>query len=260
MKVLLPMLIAFAATTASYALDHNHTKWGTVLKNFQNPEGLVDYAGLKSAAKDPNHEFNAYLKELSSVSFKDYEKFTREEKMAFLINAYNAYTFKLIINHYPLESIRDIGGIFSSPWKKKFFKILDGKLQSLDPIEHDWLRPMFKDYRIHAAVNCASISCPPLRNEPFVPTKLEAQLADQMKFWMNDTTRNRYNAAKGEIFLSKIFDWYGKDFEKWGGGIKAVVNKYGPPSAQEALKNGGDIDFLDYDWGLNEFKRQPKQG
>ena len=247
------VMLAFASTNV-LAFDHSHSKWDKVLKDYQNENGLVNYKKLKADANNKEHSFNSYLSEVSGVSESEYNKFKSEEKMAFLINAYNAFTFKLIVDNYPVKSIKDIGSLFTSSWKKEFFSMLGGKVKSLDPIEHEWLRPKFKDYRIHAAVNCASISCPPLRHEAFLGSNLDKQLDEQMSFWLKDESRNRFDEKFGKLYLSKIFDWYGDDFEKWGDGIKAVVKKFGPKAAVEAIKKGGDIDYLDYDWGLNEAK------
>jgi hypothetical protein len=176
--------------------------------------------------------------------------------MAFLINAYNALTVKLIVDHYPVKSIKDTGTIFTKPWSIKFFDLLDGTIKSLDPLEHEYLRPKFSDYRIHAAVNCASKSCPELRKEAFVSEKLDAQLDDQMAKWLTDPHRNRVDHEGKTIFLSKIFDWYGKDFESTKGGITAILFKHAPELYKDAVARGYVIKFLDYDWSLNE----PTQG
>lgn len=233
------------------AFDHNHSPWTEVLKQYQNSQGMVNYKALKSDSNaKKEHKFNQYLSEIQKVTFKDYSSWTKEQKMAYLINAYNALTLKLIIQNYPVKSIKKIGGFFTKAWDVEFFSLLDGKIKSLDPIEHKWLRPQFKDYRIHAAVNCASISCPALRNEAFVPQKLSQQLDEQMKLWLNDKSRNQIDFQKNIYKLSKIFDWYKKDFVDWGGGVLNVAQKY--TEAKKELKE--DIEYLDYDWNLNEFK------
>ena len=238
----------------SWAFDQEHQKWTAVLQAYQNEEGLVNYAKLKQDAAAAEHLLSQYLEALAAVKKSEYQSWSRHEQMAFLINAYNAFTIQLIIDHYPVKSIRKIGGFFSGPWKKEFFSILDGELKSLDPIEHDVLRPEFKDYRIHAAVNCASISCPPLRNEAFTGARLDEQLDDQMRQWFADPGRNRFALESGEIELSRIFDWYEKDFDKWGGGIIIVLQRYAPDEVKELLKNDPDIDYLKYNWSLNEYR------
>ena len=245
----LAFIFAMSLSATSMAFDQSHNQWTQVLQKYLNDEGYVNYGQLKKDAQDADHLLPQYLEAISAVKKVEYDQWSDHNKMAYLINAYNALTVQLIIDHHPTESIRKIGGFFSGPWKKEFFSILDGTLTSLDPIEHDVLRPEFKDYRIHAAVNCASISCPPLRNEAFVGERLDAQLDDQMRQWLADETRNRF--SDNEIELSKIFDWYGKDFVKWGGGINNVLKKYGPEAAIRAVENDSDIDYLKYDWGLN---------
>lgn len=245
------LLIAVALPTQSFAFDHTHAKWTKVLKEYQNAQGLVKYKKLKAdATKEKSHPFNAYLSEIQAVKYTEYKGWQKNEQKAFLMNSYNALTVKLIVNHYPVKSIKDIGGFFGKPWGVEFFSLLDGKIKSLDPIEHKWLRPQFKDFRIHAAVNCASISCPPLRNEAFVASRLDAQLDDQMQAWLQDSSRNQLEGK--ELKVSKIFDWYGDDFEKWGGGVVQVIKKYA--GSERTIASEVEVDYLDYDWGLNEAK------
>jgi len=209
------------------AFDHTHSDWTKVLKTYVTRDSRVSYAKLKSdLAQDSQHLFSAYLMQIQSVALGQYQKFTRNEKMAFLINSYNALTVKPIVDKYPVQSIKDIGSIFKGAWKIKFFSLLGGKIQTLDGIEHDWLRPQFKDYRIHAAVNCASVSCPVLRGEAYTPSQLDAQLDQQMKVWINDSSRNQIKAGAVTWRVSKIFDWYSADFKDWGSGVHQVINKY----------------------------------
>jgi Protein of unknown function, DUF547 len=144
--------------------------------------------------------------------------------MAFLINAYNAFTVELILTKYPgLASIKDLGSMFSSPWKPKWIPLLGGKV-SLDDIERGMLRERgrFDDPRVHFGVNCASIGCPPLREEAFVAERLDAQLDEQALRFMSDRTRNRFDAAARRLELSKIFDWYGDDFNLGHRGIASL--------------------------------------
>ncbi|MCB0363217.1 MAG: DUF547 domain-containing protein, partial [Bdellovibrionales bacterium] len=182
------------------------------------------------------------------------EKWDSKQKMAFLINAYNALTVKLILDHYPVKSIKKIGSFFSNPCKLEFFKLLDGKISSLDPIEHVWLRPKYKDYRIHAAVNCASISCPQLRNEAFIAERLEEQLNEQMGLWLQDKNRNEIEIKDKTFRASKIFDWYKDDFQSWGGGIWNVLKKHLKSSKLPQDIDSFEIDYLEYNWDLNEFR------
>ena len=250
------LLIAFL-THSPFALsfDHSHAPFSAVLKDYLNSQGMVNYKKLKEdTKKDSGHIFNKYLADLQKVSFAEYEKWDKNKKMAFLINAYNAFTLKLIIKHYPVKSIKKIGGVLTKPWDVEFFSLLDGKLKTLDPIEHEWLRPIFKDYRIHAAVNCASISCPPLRHEAFVAEKLDAQMDEQMTTWLTDPTRNKIKTDAKSIELSKIFDWYKDDFVEWGGGIPKVLAKYLKTGATEQALSKKKIKYMNYSWDLNEYR------
>ena len=241
------LLALLFQNTVAVALDHSHKNWTAQLQTYLNSEGLVNY----KAWQKNQTALDAYLKELESVDLATYEKFTANEKKAFLINAYNAFTVKLILKNYPVKSIKKIGGIFSSPWKQEFFSILDGKIKSLDPIEHEWLRkkPELKDYRVHAAVNCASISCPRLAATAFAAEKIDEQMDEAMRLWINDLSRNKLSGD--ELEISKIFDWFQDDFgsEK---DIKDILSKYANEKNAAYITPKKDIDHLSYDWNLNE--------
>lgn len=253
-KLILTFIFA-TFSQSSFGFDSTHKQWTDILAKYQTAEGLIRYKDLKSdETKGPNHPFALYLKSLSEVPETEFNKWSKNDKKAFLINAYNALTVKLILDHYPVKSIKKIGGFFSKPWSLEFFSLLDGKIKSLDPIEHKWLRPIYKDYRIHAAVNCASFSCPPLRHEAFQGSKLDAQLDDQMKAWLQDKTRNQLDPAHKVFKVSKIFDWYKKDFDAWGGGVVAVINHYMNPPVSRDVAKEIEIQYLDYNWDLNEAK------
>lgn len=238
----------------SMAFDKTHASWTALLKQYQTTDGRVKYAQLKKDAAAATHPFNVYLKDAQAIKMSEYKTWSKGDQMAFLINSYNALTIKLIVDNYPVASIKKIGGVFSKPWGIEFFSLLDDSLKSLDPIEHKTLRPQFKDFRVHAAVNCASASCPPLRHEAFVGERIDAQLDEQMRAWLADSSRNEFDAKTGELKISKIFDWYKDDFENWGGGVKTVLKKYAPTGAQAAFAKDGEISYLEYDWSLNESK------
>lgn len=224
-----------------FAFDHSHKSFDEVLQKrvkFNDHQSLVDYEGLKSDSE----KLESYLKSLSSVNEDDYEDFSGDEKLSFLINAYNAFTLKLIIDNYPVDSIKDLGGLFSSPWKKEFFKLL-GKDMDLDTIEHGMIRENFEESRIHFAVNCASISCPSLASNAFVANKLDKQLE---KAKMNFLKNKDKNYIKGKtLYVSKIFDWYGKDFKSEGGAKAYILKALG-------LSGKYKLRFLDYNWDLNK--------
>lgn len=220
--------------------------WDEILKKNVNAEGWVDY---KNILKDKVH-FQEYLDELSNNPPED--SWSKDDKEAYWINAYNAFTVKLIIDHYPVKSIKDIGPkhqivYLNTPWQKKFFKI-GGKNFKLDRIENRILRKKFDDARIHFAIVCASRSCARLRNEAYQGSKLNEQLNDQAKDFLGDKRKNIfYSSSKAK--LSPYFDWFKKDFKKHGTVID-FINKYAPLK----LKEDADIEEFDYDWSLNEQK------
>ncbi len=240
------------ANSEEKTFDQNHTMWNSVLqKNMK--DGLFAYGRLNTDLKNSNqkHDFDKYLQVLQSVDMKQFQGWSRNEQMAFLINAYNAYTVKLIIDHYPVKSIKDTGSFFRKPWSIQFFSLLGGSIKSLDPIEHEYLRPKYKDYRIHAAVNCASKSCPVLRSEAYTGVKLDQQLDEQMRLWLADPSRNQVGPKADKLQLSKIFDWYKQDFEEWGGGIYKIIERFGTEPMKPLAKNRTKIEFMEYSWDLN---------
>ncbi|MBL4819081.1 MAG: DUF547 domain-containing protein [Deltaproteobacteria bacterium] len=259
LKYLLVLIVNLGLPTSLFAFDQSHALWSQVLQKYRTEQGLVRYAQLKKDAKDPKHHLNIYLADLQKPTRKEYEAWSKFEKMAFLINAYNAFTVKLIVDRYPIDSITDIGGMLwwfnKRPWRLRLFKMLDGKLRRLDSIENKYLHSKeFADYRIHAALNCASISCPVLRADAYVEDKLDKQLDDQMRIWMADKSKNRFDKKSKTLYVSKVFDWYDDDFDDWGGGIRKVVKKYAPKGAGSAWILKAKIRYLDYDWSLNGVK------
>ena len=253
-----------AAAHAAEAFDQSHQSFTGVLTSHVhwNAEGTassVDYAGLSA-----NHAaLDGYTASLSLVTQAQFQQFSKLERRAFLINAYNAFTLQLILTKYPdLKSIKDLGSFFSSPWKKAFVSLL-GQTRSLDDIEQVMLRGAddYDDPRIHFAVNCASIGCPALRPEAYVAARLDAQLLDQTQRFLRDRSRNRYNVAAKTLELSMIFKWYSDDFERGFLGANDVAEfvagyagSIGLNSAQLAqLKTGAiEIEYTDYNWELNK--------
>ena len=238
------------------AFDHSHAGLTLILEDALE-NGLVDYAALR---KSPA-ALDAYLAALESTSPAQQAKWTSGERFAFWINAYNAYTLKLIRDEGPVKSIKDLGGLFSSPWKKKFIPLnafdpeRKNKKLTLDEIEHEILRPTFKDARVHAAVNCASLGCPPLRAEAFQGARLNAQLADQVAIWLRDTKRNQVRPVNGKVRISKIFDWFDDDFGKGDEGvIRWIADNVGDAPLADSLRaQAGDLKlkYLSYDWKIN---------
>jgi len=241
-----------------------HASWTELLEQNISPinkghSTAVDYAAFKSQES----ELQVYLDKLSEVSRADFDAWSKEKQLAFLINAYNAWTVEFILTEYPdLESIKDLGSLFSSPWDKEFIPLL-GKKISLNDIEHGLIRGShrYNDPRIHFAVNCASIGCPALREEAYTADNLEQQLTQQTERFLTDTSRNY---IKGDSFyLSSIFKWYGDDFEAGFRGTKSIQSFIGlyaealTLNTQQALtlKNQDfNVKFLDYNWKLNATK------
>jgi len=204
--------------------------------------GKVDYGGFK----EEEDVLDRYLLVLEHTNT---ETLSRNDQFAFYINAYNAWTIKLILQNYPgIKSIKDVGGFFSSPWKKKICRI-DGQVVSLDHIEHEILRPGFKDPRVHFAVNCASKGCPILQPNPFEGNLLGTQLDEATTGFINNPERN--NLQGKTLYVSKIFDWFEKDFH---GDVLGFFRKYAKGDfggKLEKEKEGLRIKYLEYDWSLN---------
>jgi hypothetical protein len=251
---------------AAQSLDPSHAAWTALLKKHVvlldgGKASQLRYAGMAS----DRAALKAYTDSLSAVSAAAFAALPKPQQMAFLINAYNAFTVELILTRYPkLASIRDLGTLLQNPWKPKFIKLL-GTDMSLDNIEHDTLRAKgrYDDPRIHFAVNCASIGCPMLREEAFVGDKLEAQLEEQARRFMGDRSRNRYNSSSGKLELNKIFDWYCDDFKQGHRGISSLASFAGrhadllsdTPGDRDKLRGQQvEVTFLDYDWKLNDVR------
>lgn len=268
MRILLSILLIWLTTTSALAFDNQHTTFDRLLKKHVHWDAAgvaskVDYAGFQQdwAAFEP------YLDELSAVGLREFNSWSKPARLAFLINAYNAYTIQLILTSYPeISSIKDLGSLFSSPWSKQYFTLLGAK-RSLDNIEHDMIRVpgVYDDPRIHFAVVCASIGCPGLRNEAFTGQRLEQQLEGSTKRFLSDSSRNRYNPQSNRLEISRIFDWYGDDFaggfrdhESVGAFLGDYAEQLSPVAAdQQRIKAGGlEITFLNYDWSLNSIQNK----
>ncbi|MEE9439827.1 MAG: DUF547 domain-containing protein [Saprospiraceae bacterium] len=210
----------------------NHRIFDQLLQSAVSAAGVVDYAKLKSQEL----KLDKYLKILESS--RPGSNWTDDENLAFWINAYNAFTIKMILNNYPVEKITDLHG--GKPWDKKWISI-NGKTLSLNNIENDIIRPTYREPRIHFAVNCAAKSCPPLLNKAFTPSNLKTQLESQAKKFINNPKLN--TLEKNQIEVSKIFEWYGVDF----GEIPSYISKY----ANTTVKSNAKVTFKKYDWALN---------
>lgn len=220
----------------------SHEGFDSLLQKHVDDNGSVHY---KDFLQDST-AFYQYIK-LLSANHPNKKHWSKEERLAYWINAYNAFTIQLIIEHFPVKSIKDIkdGTAFiNSVWDISFIKI-EGVEYDLNNIEHNILRKKFDEPRIHASIVCASQSCPRLLNEAFTADKVNQQLQQQMKRFVNDATKNNIiSAEKAE--LSKIFNWFKGDFTK-NGSLINYINQF----SETKLNEGADISWLDYDWGLN---------
>lgn len=237
-------LIAAFGTIQAQSSALSHEAFDKLLKAHVFEDGRVDYKGF---IRD-SVAFNKYLAALSKNHPDDH--WSANEQKAFWINVYNAFTIKLIIDHYPVKSIKDLGGSIykvNTPWDIQFIKI--GKeTYDLNNVEHDKLRRAYNDPRIHFAVVCASKSCPKLLNEAFVASKLDLQLDKAGRDFINDPLRNKM--ASNKIVISSIFSWYKGDFTK-NGSLIDFVNKY----AKIKVNANASIDYLEYDWSLNDWPK-----
>ena len=249
-------LMCFGAN--AFAFDQSHKLWADVLTQFVVSEGPSTLVRYQALLKDRSH-LDAYVKEVSSVNLKDYNSWNEPTRLAFLFNAYNALTVQFIVdglaNKPGLKSIKDLGGVFSSPWKKQFFNFL-GESSNLDHIEQDLARPKFDEPRMHMAFNCASLGCPALSTKPFLGETLDAQLEQAAIQFLQDPRKNNFESKKKELHLSSIFKWYGEDFEnskKFGPLNTFIAKRISAEESDRKLISAGQVtvDFKDYDWNLN---------
>ncbi len=248
--------------------DHSHSIYDSLLKKYVK-YGRVDYKGFKASAE----EFDTYLKELGSISETDYSNWSREEKLSFWINAYNAFTIKAIIDNYPIKgsvfsiyprtSILQINGV----WDKLQFQAV-GKTVTLEEIEHEILRKQFKEPRIHFAIVCASLGCPDLRSEAYSADIINEQLESAAIEFVNNPEKGvKINSADKVVKISKIFKWFGEDFIAGYGNTelfkdrdtkdRAVLNFVRKNLTYDEKKaflenDQFKISYLNYDWSLNE--------
>jgi hypothetical protein len=258
-------LVFCAGNALAQAFDHEHEVWdGLLKKHVVILEGgrasQLRYAGM---AQD-RAALEGYLDKMASVKEAQFERWARPQQEAFLINAYNAFTVKKVLSRYPdIQSIWDFGKLFGNPFKDRFFTLL-GKKSSLDDLEHGLLRKKYREPRVHFALNCASVSCPMLREEAYVGHRLERQLEEQAVRFLSDRSRNRFaprgphaGPEAGTLQVSKIFDWYKEDFEPRA----AYFARYAGLLADDAegqkriAQGKAPLGFLEYDWALNDLRK-----
>ncbi|MGY0579017.1 MAG: DUF547 domain-containing protein [Paraglaciecola chathamensis] len=267
------VITLFSPVLHAAEFDHRYTNFDQLLTQVvqtsaDKKQTRVNYQRLSVKSDILHRSLNAF----SAVSKSQFDGWDEQQQLSFLINAYNGFTLKLIIDNWDefkqgdADSIRDLGSLFTTPWEKKFFTLFNEK-HNLDDIEHEMVRKWFKEPRIHAALVCAAVSCPPLRDEAFVASALTTQLDSQMQRFLADNSRNeiKINGQEGEASLSSIFKWYRGDFEKGQQGFhslfdllstysEALVEGDDNAQAQRNLLKSADypITFKDYDWRLND--------
>lgn len=231
------MAVLVSGSVLATEFDHGHTAFTDLLKtHVQN--GQVDYAALHA---DPG-ALDAYLDNLAAVKERQFRIWDEPTRIAFLVNLYNAATLRLILDHYPLKGIRDIGNLLKGPWKQPVVR-LSGKKVTLDHVEHGILRKEYNEPRLHMALVCAAKGCPPLRSEAFTPGKLNDQLDDQSRVYLASPVGMQFDRAKKTARISAIFKWYGGDFPS----VRDFVQEHSGQNMK-----GIKIRTLDYDWSLNE--------
>lgn len=232
-KNIQPNKTADAVLNEKASLAFNHDNWNNLLQKHVSSQGNVNYKGFKTDRK----ALLNYIKILSDNTPNN--TWTKEDKLAYWMNAYNAMTVDLILRNYPIKSIKDI----KDPWDQRYWKLGD-KWINLNEIEHDILREM-GDPRIHFGIVCASFSCPKLQNKAFVPSQVDKQLTKATKEFLSDSNRNEI--SKDNYKISKIFQWFAKDF-KQDGDLLDFLNKYSDVTISAKAKKS----FKDYNWDLND--------
>jgi hypothetical protein len=248
------LLLALALPAAAAPPDY--AAWNQLLQRYYDPAKGMDYKALK--AKD-KAALDQLRRQLSTV---DVAALSRDDQLAYWINLYNVNVVGVVVDNYPVESIRDISTdpiVRLNVFKKDSVATKMGRI-SLNDVEHERIRAVFKDPRIHFAINCAAASCPPIRSEAYAGSRLDAQLDDQTRRFLNGPHGVRLT-RKGDtlkVYTTKIMDWFGEDFDQWGGGRLAFLRKYLSPERQKALDAAGgkvELEYQDYSWDLNDWRR-----
>jgi len=246
----LTVAVLLPALAPASSFDHRNAAFDALLKQHVN-DGWVDYAALKANPE----RLDSYLAQLAAVSEANFNSWPEKQRLAFLINLYSAATLKLIVDHYPVKSIKDIGGAFSGPWKQDAVRLF-GKVTTLDNLEHGIIRQQYHDPRVHFALVCAAKGCPPLRSEAYTADRLDEQLDDQGRTFLAQSQKNRVDAGARVIYLSPIFKWFAGDFEAKSGSVLKFVEPFLPEKGH-AVTDGFKTKYTEYDWSLND-KSQKK--
>jgi uncharacterized protein DUF547 len=258
MKTLNLALILFGllavAVPAGAAAPPDYKVWGDLLAKYYDPAKGMDYKALKAQDKKTLDDLR---RQLATV---DAQTLNKQDQLAYWINLYNVNVVGVVVDNYPIESIKDLSTdpiIRLNVFKKPSVQTKRGAI-SLNDVENDKVRAGFKDPRIHFAINCAAKSCPPIRSEPYVGSKISEQLDDQVRKFVNGPNGVRLEKGSGGALVlhtTKIMDWFQEDFDKWGGGRVPFLIRYASPDKRkqiEAAGNQAKLAFDDYSWKLND--------
>ena len=249
-------ILFFGSVSLAQNKNDQHLLFTQILNDYVH-DGLVNYINLKE-----DKRLDKYLEQLENTNPDNLR--TDEDKLAFWINAYNAFTLKFIIEEYPVESINDLhwGGLYlgtllgTTVWDDEKI-IINGTKLSLNNIEHDIARKKFNEERVHFAMVCASYSCPQLRDEAYEGYKLNKQLNEQARLFFMDETKNNFDLKKRTAYLSKILNWYSSDFGNDDQSILLYVSQFLDREIADDIRRNlsqWEIDHLSYNWDLNEIK------
>lgn len=238
--------------TSTAIIDHG--SWSAFLSKYViENEGSANRLDYNAVTDEDKQRLEDYISELSAISITTHN---RAEQKAYWINLYNALTVKVILDHYPVESIRDVDispGLFSDgPWDKELVEVEDQAL-SLNDIEHRILRPLWKDPLIHYGVNCASVGCPDLQPTAFNGSMVNHQLEKAARAYVNDG--RGVSIENGKITVSKIYDWFIEDFGDSEAGVLRHLRKYAKGDVAVALDELNDLNDVVYDWSLNDVEQ-----
>ena len=246
-RVIFTLVLSLFASGAGSAADLSRAQERlTSMFAARVRDGRVDYAGLKKDSTD----LDGWLATAAKIDEAEFRGRPRDQRLAFLINLYNAATLRLVLDHYPIASIREIGPVWdpNKAWKLPSVKVF-GRTVTLNTIEHEMIRPVFMDPRVHFALVCAAQGCPPLRSEAYDGARLNAQLDDQARTFLSQKAKNDAGRGGETAYLSPIFKWYMEDFGGSKKSVLAFVKKWLP------VEDGWTVEWTEYDWSLNEDKK-----
>jgi uncharacterized protein DUF547 len=246
-------LLAFAALPAAAAAPPDYKVWGELLSKYYDPAKGMNYKALKENDKKTLDDLRRQMATVDPLSL------SRQDQLAYWINLYNINVVGVVVDHYPIESIKDVSTdpiIRLNVFKKDYVQTKKGAI-SLNDVENEKIRRGFKDPRIHFAINCAAKSCPPIRPEPYVGSQIGQQLDNQVFKFLNGPNGVRLEKKGGELVLhtTKIMDWFGDDFDRWAGGLSNFIARNVVSDKRKQIEAAGNqiqFDFDDYDWKLND--------